>query len=148
MVGGWLLFRWIERQPRKVQLRWGLYILGALILVVALVATARHPQWIISTLVFLLLFAKKIIALSFAPLFQYFVRKKTQTGGQGASASGTMTRAEAFDILGLKEGASRDEIIAAHKRLMQKFHPDRGGSDYLAKRINRAKDILLGETGA
>ncbi len=58
--------------------------------------------------------------------------------------SGEMTRDEAYDILGLAAGASKREITAAHRRLMKKFHPDYGGSNYLAARINQAKDILLG----
>jgi len=63
---------------------------------------------------------------------------------RGSQASQTeLSKREALAILGLSEGASRDEIIAAHRKLMQKLHPDRGGNDYLASRVNAAKAILL-----
>jgi hypothetical protein len=54
-----------------------------------------------------------------------------------------MSRAEALKVLGLQEGASDDDIRAAHRRLMLQNHPDRGGTDYIAAKINEAKDVLL-----
>ncbi len=60
------------------------------------------------------------------------------------SPSGDMTREEALAVLGLAEGASEQEIKAAHRRLIQRMHPDVGGSADLAARINRAREVLLG----
>lgn len=78
-------------------------------------------------------------------LLQLFRQRHAGTSGAATAAgSGQLSRAEALAILGLQEGASNDEVIAAHRRLIQKVHPDRGGSDYLAARINTAKDTLLG----
>ncbi len=54
-----------------------------------------------------------------------------------------MSEQQARDILGVSASASKKDINKAHKRLMQKLHPDRGGSDYLAQQINRARDVLL-----
>ncbi len=75
--------------------------------------------------------------------------REASRGGAGggsapASASAAMTPDEALAILGLKPGASAEEIKAAHHRLMLKIHPDQGGSDALAAQVNRAKDVLLG----
>jgi DnaJ family protein C protein 19 len=73
-------------------------------------------------------------------------RPQVRPGGRAAPprAGGPMTRAEAYQVLGLQPGASEENIRAAHRRLMQAAHPDHGGSDWLAARINQARDILLG----
>lgn len=55
-----------------------------------------------------------------------------------------LTRREAYEVLGLPDGADEEEIRAAHLRLMKKVHPDQSGSDWLAKKINAARDLLLG----
>jgi hypothetical protein len=63
--------------------------------------------------------------------------------GRSSAPRGPMTHEEAYQILGLQPGAKAEEIIRAHRTLMKRIHPDQGGTNYLAARVNEAKDTLL-----
>lgn len=77
----------------------------------------------------------------------YLKEKKRQEKQQGKASQPderkVMTRREAFEILGLEEDASDDDIKTAYKKLMKKVHPDQEGSEWMAAKLNQAKDLLL-----
>lgn len=85
--------------------------------------------------------------LLFGPLAWSWWRQGAPPGvGRGSPPPprrSSMTPEEALAVLGLKPGATEAEIKAAHMRLMRGAHPDHGGSDWLATRINQARDTLL-----
>jgi len=112
----------------------------------------------VEQLVRLLAFCQQHDAQSAALLMAYMDREHTgwrkekadsyghagsESAGYGPDSDTVMSQKQARDILGLSEDAGKKQIIKAHKHLMQKLHPDRGGSDYLARQINRARDTLL-----
>lgn len=90
-------------------------------------------------------------SLNRGPDSQQSNRANRANGGDQQSAprrpaAAGMTREEAYQVLGLHPGATEAEIRAAHHRLMRTAHPDSGGSDWLATRINLARDVLLRRT--
>ncbi|MFV0279512.1 MAG: DnaJ domain-containing protein [Rhodoblastus sp.] len=66
-----------------------------------------------------------------------------RTGRAGGRRGAAMSEDEAYEVLGLKKGASREDVSRAHRMLMKKLHPDQGGTTDLAARVNEAKDILM-----
>jgi hypothetical protein len=84
----------------------------------------------------------------FQQLWSIFKGKHRQDYSQqrtdnGSKTESKMTKSKAYKVLGLKAGVSEKDILLAHRKLMQKVHPDRGGSNYLAAEINQAKEVLL-----
>jgi hypothetical protein len=84
-----------------------------------------------------------------AQLFEAYLDRTSPgwSGGENlgprTAPSRAMTLEEAYLILGLNRGATRNDVLAAHRNLMKRFHPDQGGSTYLAAQVNEAKDMLL-----
>jgi hypothetical protein len=84
-----------------------------------------------------------------ARLLESYMQRRFGESWAGAQTpppaqNGSMNRREALAVLGLEEGADKEAIVSSHRHLMQKLHPDRGGNDYLAAKLNQAKDFLLG----
>jgi DnaJ family protein C protein 19 len=105
----------------------------------------------LSLALLLILTGKGGIAIGALVMFGPLVYQKWQAargrkvgGSSPARPAGPMTRQEAYQVLGLQPGSSEHDIREAHRRLMRGAHPDHGGSDWLAARINQARDILLG----
>lgn len=125
---------------------------GVIIGTLVILAITGRMHWLYAVGGTIAAFMPRVIsALRYLPLLnrfrQQFTGQKPQQGNQqsaGRANPGKMTMAQAREVLGVKDNASKEEIIMAHKRMMQKVHPDRGGSDYLAAQINQAKDTLLG----
>jgi len=134
---------------RKKLIFWS--IAGVIIAILAVLAVTGHLNVITAMIAGLVaLLPRALQLIKYLP----FISRLYQQGRQGQGAqqartpppqgSKAMSAEEAMQILGLKAGYSRDDVIQAHRRMMQKVHPDRGGSDYLAAQINQAKETLLG----
>ncbi len=120
----------------------GVWILGlaGLSLAALLLLTGREPAG------FAILALTGTLAWNWLPA--RLRRRRPGAWGPGAAPRrppprAGMTRAEAYEVLGLQPGASEQQIREAHRRLMRAAHPDAGGSVWLAKRINQARDVLL-----
>ncbi|HEY1412021.1 MAG TPA: DnaJ domain-containing protein [Rhodopila sp.] len=133
LVGGMRAFEQASVTSIKALFAW-IAALGGLSLALMLILTGRGGIAVATLLLFGPLVYQRWQAV-----------RDRRIGGSGPRLrTGAMSRAEAFEVLGLQPGASEAEIREAHRRLMRGAHPDTGGSDWLATRINQARDILLG----
>jgi hypothetical protein len=117
-------------------------VIGGILLLVLLVRAGRPGIAAVgAALAFLLRYLGPVLAR----LLEFLLVRRSNEAPKEppAPAPTQMTPAEALEILGLGEGASIDEIRKAHAELIKKVHPDRGGTAYLAARVNLARDLLL-----
>lgn len=145
-VGIFYLQRWQKLPKQQQQKSAKQFVLWALaIIVLGLVVTGR-AHWLMGVLATLLALAGRVAQFAqYIPMARKIfgdANAQTNSASQNAPTNNTMTRQQAADILGVDVDANQDEIRLAHKKLMQKIHPDRGGSDALAKQINEAKKVL------
>ncbi len=143
------VIRNIRRLPKKERpkhaLKYGLYILAA-ILIGLVVAGKLH--WVAAGIAALLPIMQKLFyaGIRLMPFLKYWNEAKQQHNNQQSpppSRTGKMTIDEAKEVFGIETIDSVEQITKRHRELMQKIHPDRGGSDYLAAQINQAKDLLI-----
>lgn len=143
-------FSWVRRQPparkRTLFIR---TLLGLLIVAAILLALTGRIHWIGAVIAALLPFAKMLMTLGLQ-LLPFWRQRRAQQ--QQATGEPREELAEALDTLGLTAAwragtLTEAEVHAAHKRLMQKVHPDRGGNDWLAARVNRARETVLKHLG-
>ncbi len=151
VIGLLLFLRWIRKQPKNKQIQ-GVLVLAAIVLIGLALAGRLHWLFAIGAAA-AAMFQKFAALLRFAPLFKglFSGRARNPEGSNkeysaNARPNVNMTSEEAYKILGIDEPATKEEIIEAHRKLIQKIHPDRGGNDYLAAQINQAKDYLLNKT--
>lgn len=141
----WALKQWGALSPEQRRRNgWKLAVAAFLGLLLVLVLTGR-VHVIVAGIAALIPLLKKLPSL--LRLLPWLTGKRYGPQSTGESrntgASGRMSEAEACEVLGVDLNCSRDEVVAAHRRLMQKLHPDRGGNDYLAAKVNEAKAVLL-----
>jgi hypothetical protein len=150
IVAAMALVRYLRRQPatvrRSLLIKYIFYGLGGLTIVLA--ATGKI-HWLGAAIAAMIPVASKlgIWGLRFFPLFQQWRRHKqsnhSKQHGNSAMNYSVANYEEALALFGLTATADKKQIIQRHRELMQKHHPDRGGSNDLAAQINEAKEILL-----
>ncbi len=125
------------------------FALGTTALALMLLAVTGKIHWIGAMIAAMIPLARRALPflIRYLPQLQQYQKNRNQSQSsnkqQQSSTDNTVDESSAYAILGLTKTATKEDVIRAHRRMMQKVHPDRGGSDFLAAQINAAKDLLV-----
>ncbi len=120
------------------------YVLYAIALIVIMLTVTGRMHWIAAVVATLFPFLRS--AFPWLMRLLPFIKSKNTPPPSSAAANHIIDLEKALKMYGFEQVPSEEEIIQRHRELIQKNHPDRGGSDYLAAQINEAKDTLLAAT--
>ncbi len=125
-----------QKRSRKIMVS----LIAFAVVMLGLAATGRM-HWLGAIIAAVLPVVKWLLQLIIPTLLHR--RRSDQPPPPQAAPEHSMNLEEARDMLGLEEPFTKEQVIEAHRQLIQKVHPDRGGNDYLAARLNQARDLLL-----
>lgn len=144
----WLSWHQIKRLPPEARKRMLIQIgFWAIVVVILLAVFTGKLHWAGAVVAFFAGIAKALLpkAIRFAPFLWNIYKGKNKDKAQSTAQNDKIDTeiSEAYAILGLKPGASRVDVIEAHRKKMQKAHPDKGGDHDYASQLNAAKSLLL-----
>jgi glucan phosphoethanolaminetransferase (alkaline phosphatase superfamily) len=146
----WHKIKNADGEKRKSLVMWS--VIGSILGILAILAITGHLNVITAIIAGAVAMLPRLMQFAkYIPFINRLYQQNKQGQDQHQQQAQTppprgkqqMSNQEAMEVLGLKSGYSQEDIVQAHRRMMQKVHPDRGGSDYLAAQINKAKDTLL-----
>jgi DnaJ family protein C protein 19 len=152
IMGVWYVMWKYRRLPEETRKKTFLQIclISLAVALVVLVASGR-AHWIFALLGGVVAFASRLLPyLRHLPMlakvlatFGIVIPGMAQAASSSAIDTNNMSREDAAAILGVDNSANDQQVLSAHKSLMNKMHPDKGGSGALAAQINAARDVML-----